>query len=92
MQKHLSFHSFFISKHALQTRLYFENLKVEGHTQLPSNLRWTFHTWWNTNYIAHVKKLKETEKTPASQTWSKQSTTVLYSTLNLVRRIRSFEE
>jgi len=42
MQKHLYFHLFFIFKHALQTRLCFENPKVEGHTQLPSNLRWTF--------------------------------------------------
>ena len=56
MQKHLCFHLFSVFKHALQTRLCLKNPKVEGRKQLPSNLRWAFHTWWNTNYIAHVQK------------------------------------
>ena len=51
-----------------------------------------FYTWWNINYISHVKKWKETEKTPASQTWPKLFDTALHSTSKLVRRIRSFEK
>ena len=42
MHKHLCFHLFSVFKHALQTRLCFKNLKVEGCMQLPSNLQWTF--------------------------------------------------
>jgi len=42
MQKQLHFHRLSIFKHALQTRLYFGNPKVEGHMQLPSNLQQTF--------------------------------------------------
>ena len=51
-----------------------------------------FHTWLNTNYKAHVQKWKETEKTPASQTWPKRSDTALHNTLKPVRRIRLSEE
>ena len=51
-----------------------------------------FHTWWNTNYIAHVQKWKETKKTFASQTWPKQFDITLHSLPKLVRRIRLSEE
>ena len=51
-----------------------------------------FHIWWNTNYIAYVQKWKETEKTPASQTWPKRFDTTRHSTPKPVRRIRPSEE
>ena len=38
MQKYLCFHLLSVFKHALQTRLWFKNPKVEGYMQLPSNL------------------------------------------------------
>ena len=50
-----------------------------------------FCTLWNTNYIAHVQKLK-VEKTQTSQTWPKWSNTALHSIPKWVRRIGSFEE
>ena len=50
-----------------------------------------FHTWWNTNYISHMQKWKETEKIPASQTWPKWFDTALHSTPKPMRRIGSSE-
>ena len=52
----------------------------------------SFHTWWNTNYIAHVQKWNEIEKTLVNQTWPKWSDTTLHIVPKPVRRIRSFEE